>query len=217
MLPLWTLLRLLYQYHIFKASHCNSFIDQAPLGFIKRAWGCFTNVSRGLQNNLAKIHNTRNHIYGENFKLKLCTCAQSIVLGIQFQLEILITRTISAMHKFLEHILESSRNVSETTPDLQMNYLRVPDLQISCRDMMTSSNGNIFCVTGLCVGISLVTSEFPSQRPVTRNFDVFFDLRLNKLSRCQWFDMPLCSLWCPCNDLTKWQGHWMVVPAVAAR
>ena len=35
--------------------------------------GCFTNVSRALQNNLAKIHNTRNHIYGENFKLKLCT------------------------------------------------------------------------------------------------------------------------------------------------
>ena len=25
-----------------------------------------------------------------------------------------------------------------------------------------------------------VTSRFPSQRPVTRNFDVFFDLRLNK-------------------------------------
>ena len=25
-----------------------------------------------------------------------------------------------------------------------------------------------------------VTNEFPAQRPVTRNFDVFFDLRLNK-------------------------------------
>ena len=33
----------------------------------------------------------------------------------------------------------------------------------------------------LCEGDSLVTSEFPSQRPVTRNFDIFFDLRLNKL------------------------------------
>ena len=28
-------------------------------------------------------------------------------------------------------------------------------------------------------GNSPVTSEFPSQRPVTRNFDVFLDLRLN--------------------------------------
>ena len=54
--------------------------------------------------------------------------------------------------------------------------------------MMMSSNGNIFHVTGPCEGNSLVTSEFPSQRPVTRSFDVFFDLRLNKRlskpSRC---------------------------------
>ena len=32
----------------------------------------------------------------------------------------------------------------------------------------------------LCVGDSPVTSEFPAQRPVTRNFDVFFDLHLKK-------------------------------------
>ena len=32
----------------------------------------------------------------------------------------------------------------------------------------------------ICVGNSPVTGEFPAQRPVTRNFDVFFDLRLNK-------------------------------------
>ena len=32
----------------------------------------------------------------------------------------------------------------------------------------------------LCTGNSPVTGEFPSQRPVTRGFDVFFDLRHNK-------------------------------------
>ena len=32
----------------------------------------------------------------------------------------------------------------------------------------------------LCVGNSLVTSEFPSQRSVMRGFDVFFNLDLNK-------------------------------------
>ena len=32
-----------------------------------------------------------------------------------------------------------------------------------------------------CAGNSPVTGEFPSQRPVTQSFDVFFDLRLNKL------------------------------------
>ena len=31
----------------------------------------------------------------------------------------------------------------------------------------------------LCVGNSPVTDEFPSQLPVTRSFDVFFDLCLN--------------------------------------
>ena len=32
----------------------------------------------------------------------------------------------------------------------------------------------------LCAGNSPVTGEFPTQRPVTRIFDVFFDLHLNK-------------------------------------
>ena len=32
----------------------------------------------------------------------------------------------------------------------------------------------------LCAGNSPVTGEFPSQRPVTQSFDVFFDLSLNK-------------------------------------
>ena len=31
----------------------------------------------------------------------------------------------------------------------------------------------------LCEGNSPVTGEFPSQRPVTQSFDVFFDLRMN--------------------------------------
>ena len=33
----------------------------------------------------------------------------------------------------------------------------------------------------LCVGNSPVTGEFPSQRPVTRSFDVFFDLHMKKI------------------------------------
>ena len=45
--------------------------------------------------------------------------------------------------------------------------------------MMTSSNGNIFRVTGHLCG-EFTGGEFPAQRPVTRSFDVFFDLRPNK-------------------------------------
>ena len=54
-------------------------------------------------------------------------------------------------------------------------------------------------ILALCEGNSPVTGEFPSQRPVTRNFDVFFDLRLNKRlskqSRRKWFETPSGSLW----------------------
>ena len=32
----------------------------------------------------------------------------------------------------------------------------------------------------ICAGNSPVTGEFPAQRPVTRSFNAFIDLRLNK-------------------------------------
>ena len=39
----------------------------------------------------------------------------------------------------------------------------------------------------ICAGNSPFPGEFPAQRPVTRSFDVFFDLRLNKwLSKQSW-------------------------------
>ena len=45
----------------------------------------------------------------------------------------------------------------------------------------------------ICAGNSPVPGEFPTQRPVTRSFGVFFDLLLNKRSRKQswgwWFEM----------------------------
>ena len=52
-----------------------------------------------------------------------------------------------------------------------------------CWPMMTSSNGNIFRVTGHLCG----EFTFPAQRPVMRSFDVFFDLRLNKRLSKQWW------------------------------
>ena len=54
-------------------------------------------------------------------------------------------------------------------------------------------------VLAICARNSPVTGEFPAQRPVTRGFDVFFDLRLNerlsKQSWSWWFEMPSCQLW----------------------
>ena len=52
-----------------------------------------------------------------------------------------------------------------------------------------------------------VTDGFPSQRLLTRSFDVYFDLQLNKRlskqSRRRWFETPSRSLWRHCNDNHK--------------
>ena len=55
----------------------------------------------------------------------------------------------------------------------------------------------------ICAGNSPVHGEFPTQRPVTRSFDVFFDLRLNKRLSKQswgwWLETLLRPLWRHCN------------------
>ena len=72
---------------------------------------------------------------------------------------------------------------------------------------MTSSNGNIFRVTDPLCGEFTGPGEFPTQRPVTRSFDVFFDLRLDKRLSKQpwgwWFETPSWSLWRQC-DVEIW-------------
>ena len=56
-------------------------------------------------------------------------------------------------------------------------------------------------------GNSPVTGEFPPQRPVTRSFDVFFDLRPNKRLSKQswgcWFETLSRPLWHHCDGVFK--------------
>ena len=72
-------------------------------------------------------------------------------------------------------------------------------------DIKTSSNVNIFRVTGPLCGEFTGPGEVPTQRPVTRSFDIFFDLRLNKRLSKQpwdwWFETPSWSLWHQCNGV----------------
>ena len=59
----------------------------------------------------------------------------------------------------------------------------------------------------LCEGNPPVTGGFPSQRPVTRSFDILFDMGLNKWlgkqSRRRWVETPCRSLWRHCNDVCQ--------------
>ena len=64
-----------------------------------------------------------------------------------------------------------------------------------CRHQMET----LSALLAICAGNSLVPDEFPSQRPETRIFDIFFDLRLNKRLSEQswgwWFETLSRPLW----------------------
>ena len=74
------------------------------------------------------------------------------------------------------------------------------------RDVVNFDYGNLSWIW-IIGHTSPVTGEFPTQRPVTRSFDVFFDLRLNKrLSKHSWgwgFETPSCPLWHHCNVIQR--------------
>ena len=85
---------------------------------------------------------------------------------------------------------------------------------------MTSSNGNIFRVTGLLCGEFTGPRWIPSQRPVTRSLDVFFDLCLNKKVNKQWWawwsEIPSSSLWRQCNGCA-YENDWFKITVVSPR
>ena len=107
---------------------------------------------------------------------------------------------------------------------------------MNSRDMMTSSNGNIFRVTGPLCGEFTGPGDFPTQRPVTRSFEVSFDLRMNKrlgkqpwgwwfktiswllwrhCNGCVWFEIPLRTTYSPlvrCLVVFDWLRNCMVPP-----
>ena len=69
--------------------------------------------------------------------------------------------------------------------------------------MTTSSNINIFRVTGPWWGESIGKRWIPSKKLVAQSIDIIFGLRLNKRlskqSRRMWFETPSDSLWRHCN------------------
>ena len=70
----------------------------------------------------------------------------------------------------------------------------------------------------LCEGNSSVTGEFPLQRPVTRIFDILFDLRLNKRLSKQswgwWFETLSRPLWLHSNVMFSYQSIYSTLHQV---
>ena len=73
------------------------------------------------------------------------------------------------------------------------------DLSMSSVSRWRHQMETFSALLAICAGNSPVPGEFLAQWPVTRSFDVFFDLRLYKRLSKQswdwWFEMPSCPLW----------------------
>ena len=65
----------------------------------------------------------------------------------------------------------------------------------------------------ICAGNSPVPGEFPAQKPVTRSFDVFFDLcpnkGLSKQSWDWWLETPSRLFWRHRNDIAIAINFWL--------
>ena len=127
------------------------------------------------------------------FKADLWNSTQNI-LPIHWKIRLIRLHTMLTICQIYEFVCFFFKR-----PTLDTKWLRANSGAI----MMTSSNGKFSVLLALCAGNSQVTGEFPTQRPVTRTFDVFFDLYLNKRLRKQswgWrFEMPSRPLWRHCN------------------
>ena len=91
-------------------------------------------------------------------------------------------------------------------------YIQLQSGELSETNMTTSSNGNIFCFTGHLGGEFTDHRWFPRAKASDAEFDVFFDLRLNKrLSKQRWgwwFETSSRPLWRHCNEMkkAKWEA-----------
>ena len=103
-------------------------------------------------------------------------------------------KNISAFSIIFSEMTQISRNPSSWKGSISSSYINS-----WWRHQMETFSA----LLAICAGISPVPGEFLAQRPVTRSFDVFFDMRLNKRLSKQswdwWFETLSFPLWRHCN------------------
>ena len=143
----------------------------------------------------------------ETFSALLAICAGNSVVSGEFPAQRPVTRSfdvffdlpwINAWNAIDNNILCFNSEFM-----ISQRYIRETKLSVTWwRHQRETFSALLAC----CAGNSPVTAEFPAQRPVTRSFGVFFDLRLHQeLSKQwirRWFKTPLRSLWRYCNELS---------------
>ena len=103
------------------------------------------------------------------------------------------------------HAKQAKRNTFAHREYLIMVQWSPPKWHMSTTSWWRHQMETFSALLAICVGNSPVPGEVPAQRPVRRNFDVFFDLRQSKRVSKQWwgwwFETPSCPLWRHCNDV----------------
>ena len=98
----------------------------------------------------------------------------------------------------IAHMINALNSAMRLCSPLCASIVKCPPFSWWRHQMETFS-----ALLAICPGNSPVSGEFPAQRPVTRSFDIFFDLRLNKrLSKHSWgwwFETLSCPLWRQCH------------------
>ena len=137
-------------------------------------------------------------------KIFITCCAGSCHFDSEYNFALftlLVTTSREAIHAKFVKIKKLFLVMSRIT-FCRLSFVCNPDIGWKvpwwCHQMDTFST-----LLAIGAGNSPVTGEFPSQRPVTRGFDVFFHLCLNKQLNKQpwhwWSETPLGSLWRHCN------------------
>ena len=108
-------------------------------------------------------------------------------------------------HRQLHHSFNILSRITTWAARMAHSFLMCPLERASVEERVSMSSWwrhqmeTFSALLAFCAGNSPVTSNFPSQRPVTRSFDVFFDLRLTerlgKQSWGWWFEKQSHPLW----------------------
>ena len=77
-------------------------------------------------------------------------------------------------------------NISISTANIRLFTKELSQYNKACLVWCRHQMETFSALLVICAGNSLVTGEFPAQRPVTRSFDAFFDLPLHKRLSKQW-------------------------------
>ena len=101
-------------------------------------------------------------------------------------------------HAFSSHCFNESRHFDHFRSS---EWRKFRQIDTSLQRLENNPTWWRLALLAFCAGNSPATGEFPSQRPVTRRFDVFFDhARFSKQPRRRRFETTSRPLWRHCNE-----------------